>query len=171
MVWDTGETEPVYAVEELTVAALDYLDVAVSSRATLDQLGAVLADTTVNVVGPVTSTSNIVVLAGDDYRVADGRALAWEDISGSRWPTLTGATIALHVSDPQGPGEFTASGTVVKGTGEHKRLTVDVPGSSTEEWAARRTIARYRLLATLADASKVTLANGDFTIIPGHGPA
>jgi hypothetical protein len=156
--WDTGETVPVYAIEAIEVANLDDLDATISSRATL----ASLANTSIQVVGPVSTTGTISILAGDDYLASDTRALVWEDVTGTRWPSLSGATITLDVFDESMGEKFSTVGHEVSAVSPARKVSVDIPGVDTLNVPGKW---RYRLWAVLVDGSKVTLSNGPFTIL------
>jgi hypothetical protein len=155
--WDTGEAEPVYAAEDIDAANLEYLDAAVSSRATVVNL----ANTTLQVVGPVSTTGDITILAGDDYLAADSRALVFTDPTGTRWPSLAAATIELIAFDESHGEKFTTAGVEISATSPARSVSVDIEGDDTAnvpgDW-------RYRLVAHLVSGSTVTLSNGVFNI-------
>jgi DNA-binding beta-propeller fold protein YncE len=47
--------------------------------------------------GPITSTQDVILMAGDDYNDFENPALRWNDSAG-RWPNLTGASLALVIA-------------------------------------------------------------------------
>lgn len=149
VLWDTGGGSPVYATEDVQMvsappAGTDYT---AARAAKLDLLGA----GSTSIASPVASNLNIIAYQGDDYKAADGRALAW---TGTNWPTLTGATISFQLHR----GPLTKAGSVLSATQAQVELThTDL---------ATLTIGTdtYALIATLSDTSVVTLATGTFLL-------
>lgn len=110
----------------------------------------------VTIVSPVSSDGMaITVLRGDDYLLTDNRALTF---TGSTWPSITGASIALKVN---------FAGTILSYTG-----TVTAADSCYVELTDTQTGAMatgtfdYDLEATLSNGSVVTLVQGQALILP-----
>src|SRR5674476_1213509 len=51
----------------------------------------------IQVISPVYLGGDVTIVAGDDYKAADNRALSWVDKS-NIWPDLSGATFKLTIS-------------------------------------------------------------------------
>ncbi len=81
-------------------------------------LGTVSA-ATVTFVSAVADTGDVELLRGDDYLVANGRALAWTSVG---WPTLTGGTILFSVQRSQGE-LWTKAGAVTAPTAARVEIT------------------------------------------------
>lgn len=128
---------------------LDNLDVAVSTR-----LSSVAA---VTYTGPVSTGGTVSLIAGDDYKAADSRALTWTVTGG---PSLTDATIHLVI------GAVTATGSESGGT-----VSVDVTAAQTTSLLTQPVQTRgiYQLVATLADGDIYTIATGTYTVASGTG--
>lgn len=110
----------------------------------------------VTIVSPVSSDGTaITVLRGDDYLLTDNRALTF---TGSTWPSIIGASIALKVN---------FAGTILSYTG-----TVTAADSCYVELTDTQTGAMatgtfdYDLEATLSNGSIVTLVQGQALILP-----
>lgn len=110
----------------------------------------------VTIVSPVSSDGMaITVLRGDDYLLTDNRALTF---TGSTWPSITGASIALKVN---------FAGTILSYTG-----TVTAADSCYVELTDTQTGAMatgtfdYDLEATLSNGSVVTLVQGQALVTP-----
>lgn len=110
----------------------------------------------VTIVSPVSSDGTaITVLRGDDYLLTDNRALTF---TGSTWPSITGASIALKVN---------FAGTILSYTG-----TVTAADSCYVELTDTQTGAMatgtfdYDLEATLSNGSVVTLVQGQALVTP-----
>jgi hypothetical protein len=72
-------------------------DEALAGHATSGSAGAALGrigSNTITIVSPVADDGAISLIYGDDYLAANGRAL---DFTGTTWPDITTATIALKV--------------------------------------------------------------------------
>lgn len=102
---------------------------------------------------PVTTGGSVLIIQGDDYKAADGRALQWNSDS---WPDLLGATIELELRF--GATVETEAGTVLSASEVQVELTSAVTA------ALPRTVGRYALRATLSDGDTVTLADGAFDV-------
>lgn len=92
-----------------------------TAGAALGRIGSALVTT----VSPVASSGNVTVHRGDDYKVADNRALEWT--GGATWSDLTGASIVMEVDSI----EFT--GAVVIATGASKKIRVEMTAAQTQE--------------------------------------
>lgn len=117
---------------------------------------------TVNVVAPVLATGEVVIVRGDDYKAANGRALSWTSTS---WPDLTGASVYLDVK-PVTPGaarSLRLTGSVVTPTGTAE-VQVDVARTDTASLTPKR--YAYNLVAALATSGNVvTLATDTLKLI------
>lgn len=97
----------------------------------------------------------LLIVKGDDYLNADGRALDWAD---SAWPSIAGGTVALRMVDAAGD-TFAKAGTVVSATEAHVELAAaDTAALELGNWL-------YTLHATLADGHVVTLATGVASVV------
>ena len=119
---------------------------------------------------PLTTHQQIV--AGDDCKAADGRALQW---SSATWPSLSGASYQLVVGHAQynlygnlpvtwtGPASSSISNGVTT-------VSFDVTGSESASLPAGA--YDYMLTATLSNGDRVTLAYGQLTVLaaPGNVP-
>lgn len=153
--WDQGSVSPSTTAAE---------DLVVSSSVGANGEIVLLFGSNVSYVGPVAASGAITLTAGDDYLTADGRQLKFIDTAGL-WPTLTGATVVLKVGTGPGSGvTLSSSGTVVTGTGSNKEVDVSVTRVQSATLAPG-TFYRYALVATLTDASVVTLSTGTLTIL------
>lgn len=111
------------------------------------------------------------LVAGDDCKAADGRALTW---TSSHFPNLAGATLTFIVGHTQynlyGNLPITVTGTVPATPASPTTVSLDVLGSATTNLPAGE--YDYQLTATLADADVVTIAIGHLTVwaAPGTVP-
>lgn len=119
---------------------------------------------------PLNSHQQIV--AGDDFKAADGRALTW---TSALWPNVAGATLKMVVGHDQpnvwGNLPVTWTGTVsASATGSPVTVSLDVTAAQTVTLPAGE--YDYTLEATLADTDVVTLAVGKLTVLapPGAQP-
>lgn len=137
-----------------------------SSQATIEQLlrsiDDKLAGGDVEVVAPVLSNGLVVnIIHGDDYTVANARALEWSAPEGG-WPTLLGAAIKFTVSSREdGHTLLDAVGEVVNADHVRVQLTGNQTGSLPEPTSrSGRSTCRFALKATLTDSAVVTLTRG-----------
>jgi hypothetical protein len=109
-----------------------------------------------------------VVVSGDDYKAADGRALTW---SSAGWPNLAGATLKMIVGHEQynlyGNLPLTWKGTVPASPASPTTISLDVTALETSNIPQDE--YDYQLTATLADADEVTLAIGKLTVLAAPG--
>lgn len=117
---------------------------------------------TAYVTAPVAETTAVEVRQGDDYLNADGRALEWATDAAGDWPTLTDATVAFTAEHVYGSDTFTKAATVVTATGATKLVRVELTADETTGLQSGRWT--YTLVATLANASVVTLAAHRMTV-------
>lgn len=111
--------------------------------------------------------THLEIVAGDDCKAADGRALSW---SSTHWPNLAGATLTLtigHTSYNLYELPVTITGTVPATPALPTTVTFDVPGSATANLPADQ--YQYQLIATLTDGDKVTIAAGNLTVSAAPG--
>lgn len=108
------------------------------------------------------------VVAGDDYKAADGRALSWA--SGS-FPNLAGATLTMVVGHEQwnlyGNLPVTWTGTVPSSPANPTLVTLSV--TSAQTLALPQDEYDYVLTATLADGDQWTIAIGKLTVQASPG--
>lgn len=110
----------------------------------------------VTIVSPVSSDGMaITVLRGDDYLLTDNRALTF---TGSTWPSITGASIALKVN---------FAGTILSYTGMVTAAdSCYVELTDTQTGAMATGTFDYDLEATLSNGSVVTLVQGQALVTP-----
>lgn len=101
----------------------------------------------ITTVSPVAQSGDVSVIRGDDYLVADSRALEWTDADAS-WPDLTSATISVDIE-----GGPTFTGAVVGG---NVQLELTDEQTSTLKIGPRA----FSVRATIADGSRITLLSG-----------
>jgi hypothetical protein len=102
------------------------------------------------------------IYAGSDYSAENGNALEW---SSEAWPDLTSAVI-LMVHDSASEVPIACTGSVASGTGTTQRVRVEMSSEQTQALGVlgRTTNHRFRLMATLADASVRVLVRGWLTV-------
>jgi hypothetical protein len=150
VVWDTGGTTPVYAIEDIFVSDLIAL---IKAKTDL------LATSTVTVVGPVLSTGTISLVVGDSYKAVDGRAIA---ISSGGWPDLTGATITFTIKSKTGAVTTPYAGSVVTPNGANAKVQIELTSAQTS--AIADGLWTYAFSAALANGDVVTLAGGTLKV-------
>jgi hypothetical protein len=119
-----------------------------------------------NVLSNGTSNCNLLLVQGDDYFAADGRAIVW---TLANVPDLTGASISFTAQKrPQivttGSATITATGGVVVPSGASKLVQLELPSATTATFAIGANGYTYELVATLASGHVVTLATGNITV-------
>lgn len=135
-------------------AGLEFLDAAISSRATL------LAGT-VQYLGPVNPTGDVAIVRGDDYKNANGRALTF---TSGQWPNLSAASVALTVASGSLVALGPVTGVVDSSTQVHFDLTHIQTGTLIQNAYA------FDVQATLADLSIATLLTGTFRVLQDRTP-
>lgn len=112
---------------------------------------------------PAPITTHLQLVAGDDCKAADGRALSWP--TSTTWPALAGATLTMTVGHDEynlyGNLPLTWTGTVP--TPSPSPLTLDVTAAQTAGLSADR--YDYVLVAKLTNGDTVTLAAGYLTVM------
>lgn len=126
-------------------------DVKTSTRTTLN-VGAL----SVNYVGPVVDDGVIKLVRGDDYALADGRAI--DVLERGAWPVLTGATVALKTESHATHAIFTKAGTVVTATGSPKAVRFEPTAAETAALAIG--VHDFDIEATLSSGRVATLGQG-----------
>lgn len=145
------------AIAAINPEEAENTDVKTSSRATSLNVGAL----SVNYVGPVLQDGRLRIVRGDDYSVADDRAI---DVTESGvWPVLTGATVALKTRSHSSGAIFTKAGTVVTATGTPKKVRFELTASETGGLAIG--VHDFDVEATLSSGRVVTLAQGLMTVL------
>lgn len=99
-----------------------------------------------------------VLVAGDDYLDADGRALKWT--GGGGWPPLLDATILLTLS--RADATLSLPGDVEAATGPNKVVRVALPATHTQFLSIGT--HRYALVASFANGRSITLATGNLQV-------
>jgi hypothetical protein len=111
------------------------------------------------------------IVAGDDFKAVDGRALTW---TSGLWPNLAGATLTMTVGHEQynlyGNLPLIWTGTVPASPAAPTTVSLDV--TSLETSPLPQDEYDYQLTATLTDGDKVTIAVGKLTVraTPGTVP-
>lgn len=115
---------------------------------------------------PITTHQQVV--AGDDYKAADGRALSW---SSGMWPDLASATLSMVVGHSQynlyGNLPVTWTGTVPASPDAPTTVSLDVAAAQTA--ALVQDEYDYMLHAVLSDGDVITLAIGKLTVQANPG--
>lgn len=102
----------------------------------------------ITVTSPILPSGDIELIAGDDYKLADGRQLEW---TATTWPVLTGATVQFISS------RFTKAMTVVDAA------TVRLELEDTDTTGAYGSVT-YKIFATLSNGNYVTLHRGTMAV-------
>lgn len=121
-------------------------------------------------------TTHQQVVAGDDYKAEDGRALSW---TSAVFPDLAGSTLTMTVGHVTQNiyGNMPAfwTGTVPASPDAPQTITLDVTALQTSALPADE--YDYTLTATLLDGDKWTVAIGALTVqasptaVPTYDPA
>lgn len=122
----------------------------------------------------MTATAPIIshqeIVRGDDFKAAEGRALAW---TSPQWPNLAGATLAMIVGSAlpntlgglpvTWPGSVAAGAPIWVATIELTHVQTAAVGEGC--W-------NYTLVATLPDGDVQTIATGQLTVLanPAQAP-
>lgn len=107
---------------------------------------------------------HIELVAGDDYKAADNRALSW---TSQEYPSdLSSAVLTLTIGHEQynlyGNMPITVTGTVPASPASPTTVSLDVPGSATANLPQGE--YQYMLTAKLADGDEETIARGNLTM-------
>ncbi len=115
---------------------------------------------------PITTWQQIV--AGDDAKAADGRALTW---TSALWPNLASATLTLTIGHANlnmyGNLPLTVAGSVPNTPANPTTVSLDMTAAQTSQLAAGT--YDYTLSAKLADSDVVTIALGKLTVQAAPG--
>jgi hypothetical protein len=122
----------------------------------------------VNYVGPVAQTGEVVLIRGDDYSNADGRALPFLEAANPVWPALAGATVTFKAVRPTEGGPFSKEGTVVAAT-TPKEVRFELTSAETlsllpGKQGQASVASSYEVEATLSSGRVVTLSRGALRI-------
>jgi hypothetical protein len=113
------------------------------------------------------------IVAGDDCKAADGRALTWTSGPVQPWPDLAGATLTMLVGQSRpnlGIVPVAWTGTVPGSPAAPTTVSLDVTAAQTILLPEGE--FDYQLSAVLADSDTVTIAQGKLTVwaAPGTPP-
>jgi len=97
------------------------------------------------VTSPLASSGLMQLIAGDDYKIADGRQLTFT--RDPTWPSLTGATVRLTIDT------LVVSSSSVTST----TITFELTAAQTAPLVGNR---RYAVIATLSNGDVATLVEG-----------
>jgi hypothetical protein len=163
----TGAPATILAFAALNPEEAENVDAKTSTRSTWDALTSALTTVgsvgkllvtklgligaaSVTVTSPVTVSDNIELVRGGDYLNTDGRALSW---SGTGWPNLTAAQVALTI------GGLTVNGTVVASTPTTPQV-IRFELTAAQTGAFRVGLYEFGIQAILANASVIPLLRG-----------
>jgi hypothetical protein len=122
----------------------------------------ITSGTPVTIVQPVAQDQSLTLIRGDDYSIADGRALQW---TGS-FPSLTGATVRLTVSSKRNYQPiFQSTCTATPGSGGTWTVTAELTSAQTALLNPSDTSYVYDVEAEIG-TRHVTLASGRVRVLP-----
>ena len=122
-----------------------------------------LQNLNITLASPVVDDDTVELHEGDSYYEADGRSLKWTD-SGTTWPNITGASVALLVRAPTGD-KLSAAGVVsIGGGGAGQQVYVELSAAQTTAMVDWPKPSHFRLRVTLVGGHVVTLAAGTMTV-------
>jgi hypothetical protein len=109
--------------------------------------------------------THLEIVAGDDYKAADGRALSW---TSQMFPSnLAGATLSMVLGHNEynlyGNLPITITGSVPGSPASPTTVSLDVAGAITANLPAGQ--YQYMLTATLTDGDRVTIAAGNLSML------
>lgn len=133
------------------------------------------------------TTGQVTIVAGDDYKAADGRAAKFTNGAGS-WPDLTGAAVYFVGQNgnfpPQSPQTFfpglasppsnfpgaliaPVAGTVIHPTGASQEVDFDLPAASTavRPCPTVTDLYAFAVYAVLSNGDVVTLLTGPLQVL------
>ena len=106
---------------------------------------------------------DVVVIAGDDYLNADGRAIDFTLAASSvTWPDLTSAVVTLRYRKMSGGAVLTKTMTVVTPTGASATVRLELTKAITETLSGKY---KYDVEAVLANTRVVTLISGSLLVV------
>lgn len=108
------------------------------------------------------SDKHLVMVSGDDYKLADQRAFLW---TSGDWPNLAGATLTLVIGHTAQDiyGNLPQTWTYTMPGSPSPTTTAIFEVTSAQSGGLGRDDYDYTLTATLSDGDKVTLAIGQLT--------
>jgi hypothetical protein len=141
-----------------------------SLEADLAAISAKITSQQITVIAPAQMGSILSIILGDDYLDADDRAITFTTTSSAQWPVLTSATVSLILEKQaniiaSGVDSIEFTGVVAQATGANKSVKVDITTEESSTLAKGTSAYRYRLVATLASGSIVTLSTGTVNCI------
>ncbi len=141
-------------------AALDNLDARISSRAPGGAL--------VTYGGPVAQDSEVNVVAGDDYLLADGRQLSFTaDTSGAAWPSFVSRQVQMTVVNSSGAVVLgPVTGTASSGSGT-ATVTFELSSTQTSLFAPGQYGYDIQLSSTTG-GHIATLVISNFNVMGGY---
>lgn len=109
------------------------------------------------------SKTHLVLVKGCDYSTNGSNAI---EVSGTSWPTLTGASIDLSfwTNDDDETHVLSKAGTVVTGTGDTKEVRIELTDVETGELAIGSHVYKWRIAATLSTGEVRSLASGTCSV-------
>jgi hypothetical protein len=120
--------------------------------------GATIREIRINPPG-VHLAESLIITRANDYLRADGRQLVATQAKDELWPDLTDAAIAVQVA-PNGAAPTNIVGAVTQAVGAEKSIDFEV----THLQFPTKASGTFSIIATLADASVVTLRAGQLSI-------
>lgn len=139
------------SISDTKAKAREYLEQSVQLAA-IEAKTALIQSGNVTAVFPVSINGTSVQLtAGDDYQVADGRAL---EFSSDDWPDLTGGAVIFKLGNA-----LSLAATITAAR------TVCVELTSVQTAVLTGTQLRHELEATLANGHVITLLRGTTTVV------
>lgn len=111
---------------------------------------------TIAVTSPVVDAATVIIVRGDDYKNADGRAL-FATTTFSSAPSLSGGAVALRIKNDTSP--FNKAGVITGASACYVELT------TSETAAFQPGNYTFDLQVTLSNGDIVTIAQGRFKVL------
>jgi len=139
-----------------------------SLEALREKLDGMSATGVVTVVSPVSADgTELTLVQGDDYKNADGRAIAFSGITGLPSDISTGVTVALKIKRRQttAPTVISIAGTITTATGATKAVRFDVPAATTGLLEVGDRTYDFAVEFTLSSGDKITAVRGTVDVL------
>lgn len=134
----------------------------IQSISTILMQTANLASGEVVFVSPLDALTNkLTLIRGDDYKVAEGRALTWSSASWVTYNLLTATSLKFRAKKKTGTTVFQKAGTVVSST----EVRVELTSAETATFDIRHGSMYYDVEATLANGDIITLVIGSLVTV------